>query len=147
MGQPSSQVPHSSHITAEENFISDGAYPTKEDCINYPELFKAPQGGNYPSSEQHMAALLTISGETHLIQGGPNFLNPPTISYRPTWPPLHVRSLTPAVIRIIHSAFPDMGYIEYKGLANDLTELVSSREKESHQHISQQQQWIEGLQN
>src|SRR5712671_4808028 len=147
MGQPSSQVPRSSHITSEGDSISNGAYPTTEDCINYLELFEAPQEGNYPSGEQHAAALLTIAGETHLVQGGPNFLNPPTLSHRPTWPPLHARSLTPAVIGIICSAFPDTGYKEYKGLANDLTELVSSREKESRQRISQQQRWIEGLQN
>src|SRR5712672_1085523 len=40
-----------------------------------------------------------------------------------------------------------MGYKEYKGLANDLMELVSSHEKESRQRISQQQCWIKGLQN
>src|SRR5712671_898523 len=147
MGQPSSQVPRSSHITAEEDFISDGAYPTSGDHINYPELFEALQEGSHPSGEQHAAALLTVRGETHLIQGGPNFLEPPTLSHRPTWPPLHAQSLTPAVIGIVHSAFPDTGYKEYKGLANDLIELVNSHKKESHQRISQQQCWIEGLQN
>src|SRR5712671_1413363 len=147
MGQPSSQVPHSSHVMSKGDFISNGAYPTNEDRVNYPKLFKAPPEGGYPSGEQHVAALLTVSGETHLVQGGPNFLNPPAISYRPTWPPLHAQSLAPAVIGIVCSAFPNMGYKEYKGLANDLTELVSSREKESRQHISQQQRWIEGLQN
>src|SRR5712671_7709814 len=147
MGQPSSQVPRSSHITAKEDLISDGAYPTNEDRINYPELFEALQGGNYLSGEQHAAALLTIAGETHLVQGGPNFLEPPTLSHRPTWPPLHARSLAPAVIGIVRSAFPDTSYKEYKGLANDLMELVSSREKESCQCISQQQCWIKGLQN
>src|SRR5712671_5407358 len=139
MGQPSSQVPRSSHITAEEDFISNGAYPTNEDRINYPKRFEAPQEGNYPSGEQHATALLTVAGETHLVQGGPNFLEPPALSHRPTWPPLHARSLAPAIIGIVHSAFPNTGYKEYKGLANDLTELVNSREKESRQRISQQQ--------
>src|SRR5712671_3331101 len=82
MGQPSSQVPRSSHITSEGDSISDGAYPTTKDRINYPELFEAPQEGNYPSGEQHAAALLTITGETHLVQGGPNFLNPPALLHR-----------------------------------------------------------------
>src|SRR5712671_2047771 len=147
MGQPSSQVPLSSHVTSEGDSISNGAYPTSEDHVNYPELFKAPQEGNYPSREQHAAALLTVSGETHLVQGGPNFLNPPALSHQPTWPPLHAQSLAPAVIGIVRSAFPDTGYKEYKGLANDLMELVSSREKESCQCISQQQRWVERLQN
>src|SRR5712671_6640238 len=147
MGQPSSQVPLSSHVTSEGDSISNGAYPTSEDHVNYPELFKAPQEGNYPSREQHAAALLTVSGETHLVQGGPNFLNPPALSHQPTWPPLHAQSLAPAVIGIVRSAFPDTGYKEYKGLANDLIELVNSHKKESHQRISQQQCWIEGLQN
>jgi len=44
-------------------------------------------------------------------------------------------------------AFPDVGYKEYKGLANEITELVNSREKESRQRLAQQERWIEGLQN
>jgi len=58
-----------------------------------------------------------------------------------------VQSLTPAIIGIVHSAFPDTGYMEYKGLANDLTELINNCEKESRQCIAQQERWIEGLQN
>jgi len=147
MGQPSSQVPRSSHITSESDFISDGAYPTNEDRVNYPELFEAPQGGNYSSGEQHAAALLTVSGETHLVQGGPNFLNPPITPHRPSRPPIHAQSLAPAIISIVRSTFPNVGYKEYKGLANDLTELINSREKESRLRIAQQERWIEGLQN
>jgi len=108
---------------------------------------KAPQEGSYRSGEQHAAALLTVSGETHLVQGGPNFLNPPAISYQPTCPPLHARSLALAVIGIIRSVFPNIGYKEYKGLANNLTELVNQCEKEDRQWIAQQDRWIEGLQN
>ena len=37
--------------------------------------------------------------------------------------------------------------MEYKGLAHDLTELISEREKESRQRMAQQERWIEGLQN
>jgi len=102
---------------------------------------------NYPSGEQHAAALLTVSGETHLVQGGPNFLQAPAASRWPTRPPLHARSLAPAIITAIRSAFPDVSYMEYKGLANEITELVNSCEKESHQHFTQQEHWIEGLQN
>jgi len=60
---------------------------------------------------------------------------------------LHARSLTPAIIMAIRSAFPDIGYMEYKGLANEITELVNSRKKESRQRLTQQERWIEGLQN
>src|SRR5712671_6941497 len=139
MAQPSSQVPRSSHITTEGNFASDGAYPTNEDRICYPELFTVTQETGYCTEEQHMATLLTISGETHLVQGAPNFLNSPAVPNRPTRPPVHARSLTPAIIGIIHSAFPNTSYMEYKGLANDLMELINSHKKESRQHIAQQE--------
>ena len=118
-----------------------------EDRIHYPELFNVTQETGYHTEEQHVAALLTISGETHLVQGAPNFLNSPTVPNRPMWPPVHVQSLAPAVIGIVHSAFPNTGYMEYKGLANDLMELINSHEKESHQRIAQQERWIKGLQN
>src|SRR5882672_9130504 len=111
------------------------------------DLAAAPIEGNYPSGEQHAATLLTVAGEMHLIKGGPNFLHSPSTSQRPTQPPLHARSLTPAIIMAIRSAFPDIGYMEYKGLANEITELVNSREKESRQRLIQQERWIEGLQN
>src|SRR5712671_2100745 len=127
MGQPPSQPPPPS--TIEEDLV-----PTLQD-------------GNYPSGEQHAAALLTVAGETHLVQGGPNFLHPPSTSQRPTRPPLHARSLAPAVITAIRSTFPDISYMEYKGLANEITELINSRKKESRQRLAQQERWIEGLQN
>src|SRR5712672_1302862 len=95
------------------------------------DLAPTLQDGNYPSGEQHATTLLTVAGETHLVQGGPNFLHPPSTSQRPTWPPLHARSLAPAIITAIRSAFPDVGYMEYKGLANKITELINSHEKES----------------
>jgi len=37
--------------------------------------------------------------------------------------------------------------MEYKGLANEITELINSCKKESHQCLVQQEGWIEGLQN
>ena len=37
--------------------------------------------------------------------------------------------------------------MEYKGLANEITELINSRKKESRQRLAQQERWIEGLQN
>ena len=94
-----------------------------------------------------MAALLTISGETHLVQGAPGFLNTPAVPHRPARPPVHVRSLAPAVLAAVRSAFPDVNYMEYKGLAHDITELISEWEKESRQCMAQQECWIEGLQN
>src|SRR5712671_4465822 len=93
------------------------------------------QDGSYPSGEQHAAALLTVAGETHLVQGGPNFLHSPSASRRPTRPPLHARSLAPAVITAVRSAFPNVSYMEYKGLARDITELINDREKESRQRL------------
>src|SRR5712671_2758274 len=101
------------------------------------------QDGNYPSREQHTATLLTVAGETHLVQGGPNFLHSPSTSQWPTQPSLHAQSLAPAIITAIRSTFPDISYMEYKGLANEITELVNSCEKESHQHFTQQEHWIE----
>src|SRR5712671_5449991 len=147
MAQPTSQTSRSSHITNEEDSISDGAYPTDQDRLHHPDLFAVAQDVGYRNEEQHAAALLTISGETHLVQGAPGFLNTPAVPHRPARAPLHARSLAPAVITAVRSAFPDVNYMEYKGLANELTELINDREKESRQRIAQQEHWIEGLQN
>src|SRR5712672_837110 len=147
MAQTTNQAPRSSHITAEGDSISDGTYPTEKDRLRYPDLFTVAQDVGYRSEEQHVATLLTISGETHLVQGAPGFLNTPAVPHRPARPPVHARSLAPAILTAIRSAFPDVNYMEYKGLAHDLTELISEREKESHQRMAQQERWIEGLQN
>src|SRR5712672_1192019 len=147
MAQSTSQTPHSSHIMAKGDSTSDGAYPTDQDRLRHPDLFAVAQNVGYRSEEQHAAALLTISGETHLVPGAPDFLNTPAVPHRPARPPVHARSLTPAVLTAVHSAFPDVNYMEYKGLAHDLTELISDREKESRQRLAQQERWIEGLQN
>jgi len=147
MAQSSSQAPRSSHITAKDNFISDGAYPTDQDHAKYPKAFDVAQDTGYCSGEQHAAALLTISGETHLVQGAPDFLKTPAVSHQPARPPVHARSLAPAIITAVCSAFPDTGFMEYKGLANEITELINNREKESCLRLTQQERWIEGLQN
>jgi len=111
------------------------------------DLVAAPLEGNYPSGEQHATALLMVAGETHLVQGGPNFLHPPSTSRRPTHPPTHAQSLAPAIISAVRSAFPNASFMEYKGLATEITELITGREKESRQRLAQQERWIEGLQN
>src|SRR5712671_1157120 len=147
MAQSTSQAPCSSHITAEGDSISDGAYPSDQDRLRHPDLFAVAQDVGYRNEEQHTAALLTISGETHLVQGAPGFLNTPAVPHRPARAPLHAQSLAPAVITAVRSAFPDVNYMEYKGLAHDITELISDREKESRQRLAQQERWIEGLQN
>src|SRR5712672_191107 len=147
MAQSTSQTPHSSHITTETDSISDGAYPTDQDRLHHPDLFAVAQDVGYRNEEQHAAALLSISGETHLIQGAPGFLNTPAVPHRPARAPLHVRSLAPAVITAVRSAFPDVNYMEYKGLAHNITELINDRERESRQRLAQQERWIEGLQN
>src|SRR5882672_2128366 len=124
MAQTTNQAPRSSHITAEGDSISDGAYPTEQDRLRHPDLFAVAQDTGYRNEEQHAAALLTISGDTHLVQGAPGFLNTPAVPHRPAWAPVHARSLAPAVLAAVHSAFPDIDYEEYKGLAHDLTELI-----------------------
>src|SRR5712671_4106266 len=147
MAQSTSQTPHSPHILAEGDSTSNGTYPTEQDRLHHPNLFAVAQDVGYRTEEQHAAALLTILGETHLVQGAPGFLNTPAVPHRPAQPPVHARSLAPAVLTAIRSAFPDVNYMEYKGLAHDLTELISEREKESRQCMAQQEHWIEGLQN
>ena len=147
MDQLTSQVPRSSHITAEEDSISDGAYPTEQDRLCHPNLFAVAQNVGYRNEEQHAATLLTISGETHLVQGAPDFLKTPATSHQPVRPPVHARSLAPAIITAVRAAFPDTRFMEYKGLANEITELINSREKESRLRLTQQERWIEGLQN
>src|SRR5712672_100564 len=111
------------------------------------DLTSTFQDGNYPSGEQHATALLTVARETHLVQGGPNFLRPPAATQQPTRPPTHAQSLGPAIITAVRSTFPNVNYMEYKGLANKITELINSHEKESCQCLAQQERWIEGLQN
>src|SRR5882757_4843599 len=147
MAQSTDQVPRSSHITTERDSISDGTYPTDQDRLRHPDLFAVAQDVGYQNEEQHTAALLTISGETHLVQGTPGFLDTPAVPHRPTRAPLHAQSLTPAVITAVRSAFPDVNYMEYKGLAHDIMELINDREKESRQRLAQQERWIKGLQN
>src|SRR5712671_2676012 len=147
MAQSTSQAPCSSHITAEGDSISDRAYPTDQDRLRHPALFAVAQDVGYRNEEQHAAALLSISGETHLVQGSLGFLNTPAVPHRPARAPLHARSLAPAVITAVRSAFPDVNYMEYKGLAHEITELISDREKESRPRLAQQARWIEGLQN
>jgi len=147
MAQSTSQAPRSSHITAEEDSISDGAYPTDQDRLHHPDLFVVAQDTGYRNEEQHAATLLTISGETHLVQGAPGFLNTPAVPHRPARAPLHARSLAPAIITAVRSTFPDVSYMEYKELAHDITELINDCEKESRQCLAQQERWIEGLQN
>src|SRR5712671_5396166 len=147
MAQSASQTPRSSHITTEGDSISNGAYPTEQDRLRHPDLFAVAQDVGYCNEDQHAAALLTTSGETHLVQGAPGFLNTPAVPHQPAWAPLHARSLAPAVIAAVRSTFPDVNYMEYKGLAHDITELISDREKESRQRLAQQECWIEGLQN
>src|SRR5712672_4476019 len=129
MAQTTDQVPRSSHITAEGDSISDGTYPTEQDRLRHPDLFAVAQDVGYRSEEQHVATLLTISGETHLVQGAPGFLNTPAVPHRPARPPVHAQSLAPAVLTAVRSAFPDVNYMEYKGLANDITELISDWER------------------
>src|SRR5882672_1757757 len=147
MAQSTSQTPRSSHVTAEGDSISDGTYPTDQDRLRHPDLFAVAQNVGYHNEEQHAAALLTISGENQLVQGAPGFLNTPPLPHRPARAPLHARSLAPAVITAVRSAFPDVNYMEYKGLAHDITELINDRKKESRQRLAQQERWIEGLQN
>src|SRR5712671_6104770 len=147
MAQSASQTPRSSHITTEGDSISNGAYPTEQDRLRHPDLFAVAQDVGYCNEAPHAATLLTISGETHLVQGAPGFLNTPAVPHQPAWAPLHARSLAPAVIAAVCSTFPDVNYMEYKGLAHNITELIGDREKESRQRLAQQECWIEGLQN
>src|SRR5712672_4459179 len=129
MAQSTSQTPRSSHIMTKEDFVSDGAYPTDQDRLRHPDLFSVAQDVGYHNEEQHAAALLTISGETHLVLGAPGFLNTPAVPHRPARPPVHARSLAPTVLAAVRSAFPDINYMEYKGLAHDITELISDWER------------------
>jgi len=73
----------------EGDSISDGAYPTDQDRLRHPDLFTVAQDIGYRNEEQHAAALLTISGETHLVQGAPGFLNTPAVPHQPARAPLH----------------------------------------------------------
>src|SRR5712672_1598878 len=129
MAQSTDQPPRSSHIMAEGDSVSDGAYPTNQDRLRHPDLFAVAQDVGYRNEEQHAAALLTLSGETHLVPGAPGFLDTPAVPHRPARPPVHVRSLAPAVLTAVRSAFPNVNYMEYKGLAHDINELISDWER------------------
>src|SRR6267154_3872446 len=129
MAQSTNQTSRSSHITTNEDSISDGTYPTDQDRLRHPDLFAVAQNVGYRNEEQHAAALLTISGETHLVQGAPGFLNTPTVPHRPARAPLHAQSLAPAIITAVRSAFPDVNYMEYKGWPTILRSLSTTARK------------------
>ena len=143
MAQLTHEERYSSHITTHDDLISSRAYPMDRDRAQYPELFAAATD------------LVTFTAKGVEYAPTPEELQPPeptpALQYpprsEPYRPPLHARSLTPAIIGIVHDTFPDMGYKEYKGLANDLTGLINAREHEMHQCLKQNDHWIEGLQN
>src|SRR5712675_2343399 len=56
-------------------------------------------------------------------------------------------SLTPAIIGMVRSAFPNAGPAEVGDLVQELTELVRQREKETRDRHAQQARWIGSLEN
>src|SRR5712671_529072 len=134
MAYPSSSERHSSHISNADDSISDGAHPSAADRAQYPELYSNAEEVVYSSQGVSQFTEVTPAFQQLL-------LDRPSRTYH------YSRSLAPAVIRMVRSAFPNAGPAEVGDLVQELTELVRQREKETRNRQAQQIRWIGSLEN
>src|SRR5712671_5835496 len=134
MAYPPSSERYSSHISTADDSISSGAHPSAADRAQYPELYSNAEEVVYSSRRASQPTETTPASQQLLLDRPPG-----TYHYS--------RSLTPAVIGMVHSAFPNAGPAEVGDLVQELTELVRQREKETRDHQAQQTRWIGNLEN
>ena len=125
---------YTSHISMTDDSLSSGAHPTAADRTQYPEL--------YPPAEE---VIYSTSGGSQPTESAPPSQQP--LLDRPTRGYHYSRSLTPAIIGMVHSAVPALGMAEVGDLVQDLTELVRQCEKETRDRHAQQARWIDSLEN
>src|SRR5712672_832734 len=134
MAYPSSSERYSSHISTADDSISSGAHPSAADRAQYPELYPNAEEVVYSSRRTSQSTETTPTSQQLLLDRPPG-----TYHYS--------RSLTPAVIGMVRSAFPNAGPAEVGDLVQELTELVRQREKETRDRQAQQTRWIGSLEN
>src|SRR5712675_1268513 len=134
MAYPSSSERYSSHISTADDSISSGAHPSADDRARYPDL--------YPTSEEVIYSSQRASQPTEITPASQQLLLD-----RPSGTFHYSRSLTPAIIGMVCSAFPNAGPAEVGDLVQEFTELVRQREKETRDRQAQQNRWIGGLEN
>src|SRR5712671_734423 len=134
MAYPPSSERYSSHISTVDDSISSGAHPSAADRAQYPDL--------YPATEEVIYSSQRTSQPAEIIPASQQLsLDHPSGTYH------HSRSLTPAVIGMVRSAFPNAGPAEVGDLVQELTELVRQRERETRDRLAQQTRWIGSLEN
>src|SRR5882757_9592768 len=134
MAYPSSSERYSSHISTTDDSISSGTYPLAADRARYPDL--------YPTAEEIVYTTRRASQPTETTPASQQLLlDRPSGAYH------YSRSLTPAVIGMVRSAFPNAGMAKVGDLVQELTELVRQCEKETRDRHAQQVRWIGSLEN
>src|SRR5882757_490194 len=134
MAYPSSLERYSSHISTTDDSISSGAHPSAADHTQYPDLYPTAEEVIYSSQRASQPTEITPTSQQLLLD-------------RPSGTYHHSRSLAPAIIGMVRSAFPSAGTAEVGDLIQELTELVRQREKEARDRHAQQIRWIGSLEN
>jgi len=134
MAYSTSSERYSSHISTTDDLISSGAHPSAADHARYPDLYPTTKEVVYSSQRAPQPTETTPASQQLLLD-------------RPSGTYHYSRSLTPAVIGMVRSAFPNAGMAEVGDLIQELTELVRQREKETHDRHAQQVRWIRSLEN
>src|SRR5712671_1670562 len=116
MAHPLSSERYSSHVSTMDDSISSGAHPSNADRARYPDLYPAAEEVVY-SSQGTPQSTETAPVSQQLL------LDRPSGTYH------YSRSLSPAVIGMVRSAFPNAGLAEVGDLVQELTELVRQRER------------------
>src|SRR5712675_1797058 len=134
MAYPSSSECYSSHISTADDSISSGAHPMAADCARYPDLYPTTEEVIYSSQRASQPTETTPTSQQLL-------LDCPSGTYH------YSRSLAPAIIGMVRSAFPSAGTAEVGDLVQELTELVRQRKKETRDRHAQHLRWIGSLEN
>src|SRR5712675_3472136 len=134
MAYPSSSERYSSHISTIDDSISSGAYPSAADRARYPDLYPTAKEVIYSSQRGSQPAETSPASQQLLLD-------------RPSGTYHYSRSLTPTIIGMVRSAFPNAGPAEVGDLVQELTELVRQRERETRDRLVQQTRWIGSLEN
>jgi len=122
-----------SHLN-QDDLISSGAHPSAADHARYPDLYPTAEEVAYSPQRASQPTETTPTSQQLL-------LDCPSGTYH------YSRSLTPAIIGMVRSAFPNAGMAEVGDLVQELTELVCQREKETRDRHAQQVCWIGSLKN
>src|SRR5712672_1048593 len=94
MAYPSSSERYSSHISTTDDSISSGAHPSAADRARYPDLYPTTEEVIYSSQRASQPTETTPASQQLLLD-------------RPSGTYHYSRSLTPAIIGMVRSAFPN----------------------------------------